>query len=88
MNNIMTELQEALRAAGHGADEVQNAPVDMLNVWLDDKGQMPAATVCYESMDDGGKFVWGSHWEHSIATSVSMDDAVSRIVETSTTGGD
>jgi hypothetical protein len=81
MNNILTELQAALRAAGHGADEVQNSPVDLLNVWLNDEGRIPVATVMYTGTDDGGFFVWGPKWEHTTPTSAPMPDIVRQITE-------
>lgn len=80
MNNILTELQAALRAAGHGAEEVQNSPVDIINVFINDEGRAPATSVVYESTEDGGNLVWGHKWEHSIPTSASMDDVVQAIV--------
>jgi hypothetical protein len=67
IDNILTELQAALRAAGHGADEVQNAPVDMLNVFSNDEGRNPTATVIYDpkAFNGEGGLVWGHSWERS-----------------------
>lgn len=82
MNNAMTELQAALRAAGHGADEAHNTPVDVLNVFLNDEGRVPDATVVYDPVDpaEGGRFVWGHRWEHSIETAKGTGAAVEAIV--------
>lgn len=90
MNNIMTELQEALRALGHGAEEVQNAPQDMLNVWLDDEGVKPACTVLYEPLEDHehGQIVWGHHWEHQVSTSVGARAIAAKVVTTCQEGRD
>jgi hypothetical protein len=84
MNNIMTELQAALRELGHGAEEVQDAPTDMLNVWLDDQGRTPSATVLYEpvSPTEQGQIVWGHHWEHQSTTSVGAEELARRVVAT------
>ena len=82
MNNLMTELQTALRELGHGAEPVTNAPADMLNVWLNDEGRIPSATVLYEPLmdTDHGQIVWGSHYEHQATTAVGVDELARQIV--------
>lgn len=83
MINILTDLQAALRELGHDADEVQNAPTDMLNVWLDGEGRIPVATVLYAPGEDAGTLTWGHNWEHSASTSADLRETANRIIATS-----
>lgn len=76
--DIATNLIAALKEDGHWADHVHNSPVWAVNVWLDDAGRIPNATV---TVDDDG-FTWGHSWEHSLPPGTPFPEVIAKIKET------
>lgn len=75
---IVQAMIEDLDERGHGAGEVQNAPMEMLNIFLNDEGRMPSATVVVVY----GLAKWGPNWEHEASgTPREIVDAILATVE-------